>query len=208
MSVSLCLMVRNEAEALPGCLQSVAGIANEIIVVDTGSTDRTKEVAKGFGAKVFDFPWCDDFAAARNECIRHATGEWIFWLDADERIDETNRHKLKALFESLGRSSPPTPTLPHRGGGRRFVGTVFSFVLNACPDRKHHNHEPTGGNKENGEPTERGVPSLFSLFSPVLDFFASWSICSRQKSRSAAHERPPWARNQEPQRSWGESNLV
>ncbi len=76
MTTSLCLMVRNEEAALPGCLQSAADLADEIIVVDTGSTDRTKEIAANFGAKVFDFPWCDDFAAARNECIRHATGEW------------------------------------------------------------------------------------------------------------------------------------
>ena len=105
MSMSLCLMVRNEEAALPGCLQSAAGLVNEIIVVDTGSTDRTKEVAAGFGAKVFDFPWCDDFAAARNECIRHATGEWIFWMDADERIDEVNREKLKQLFSVISDQS-------------------------------------------------------------------------------------------------------
>src|SRR5229473_1042408 len=105
MSVSLCLMVRNEEESLPGCLQSVAGAANEIIVVDTGSTDRTKEVAANFGAKVFDFPWVDDFAAARNECIRHATGDWIFWMDADERMDEVNREKLKQLFSVISNQS-------------------------------------------------------------------------------------------------------
>src|SRR5260370_1596740 len=99
--VSLALMVRNEEAALPGCLQSAADLVSEIIVIDTGSTDRTKEVAASFGAKVFDFPWCDDFAAARNECIRHATGEWIFWMDADERIDEVNRAKLRTLFESI-----------------------------------------------------------------------------------------------------------
>ncbi len=74
--VSLALMVRNEEAALPGCLQCIASIVNEIIVVDTGSTDRTKEVAASFGAKVFDFPWIDNFAAARNQCIKHATGEW------------------------------------------------------------------------------------------------------------------------------------
>src|SRR5438132_6424759 len=101
MSVSLCLMVRNEEAALPGCLQSVAGIADEIIVVDTGSTDRTKDVAAGFGAKVFDFPWVDSFAAARNECLRHASHEWIFWLDADDRLDEENQGKLQALFATL-----------------------------------------------------------------------------------------------------------
>jgi glycosyltransferase involved in cell wall biosynthesis/Flp pilus assembly protein TadD len=99
--VSLALIARNEESKLPACLESIASIADEIIVVDTGSTDRTKEVAAAFGAKVIDFPWIDDFAAARNECIRHATGEWIFWLDADERLDEVNREKLRRLFEEI-----------------------------------------------------------------------------------------------------------
>jgi tetratricopeptide (TPR) repeat protein len=100
-SVSFALIVRSEEAKLPACLESIAGIAHDIIVVDTGSTDRTKHVAAGFGAKVFDVSWIDDFAAARNECIRHATGEWIFWLDADERLDEINREKLRRLFEEI-----------------------------------------------------------------------------------------------------------
>src|SRR5712691_12482782 len=101
MSVSLCLMVRNEEANLAACLQSAADLVDETIVVDTGSTDGTRELAAKLGARVFEFPWCDDFAAGRNECIRHATGEFIFWMDADERIDEVNREKLRVLFRSL-----------------------------------------------------------------------------------------------------------
>jgi glycosyltransferase involved in cell wall biosynthesis len=67
MSASLCLMVRNEEEKLAGCLQSAADLADETIVVDTGSTDGTRELAARLGARVFEFPWVDDFAAARNE---------------------------------------------------------------------------------------------------------------------------------------------
>jgi tetratricopeptide (TPR) repeat protein len=70
-------------------------------VVDTGSTDRTKEIALGFGAKVFDFAWVDSFSAARNECLKHATGDWIFWMDADDRIDAENHEKLRSLFAGL-----------------------------------------------------------------------------------------------------------
>ena len=78
------MIVKNEQENLPTCLASVEGIFDEIIVVDTGSTDRTKEIACEFGAKVFDFEWVDSFAAARNEVLAHATGDYAFWLDADD----------------------------------------------------------------------------------------------------------------------------
>src|SRR5438552_17207038 len=95
------MIVRNEEANLPACLESVRGLFDEIIVVDTGSTDRTKEIAAEFGARVFDFVWVDSFAAARNECLRHATGKWIFWMDADDRLDEENRNRLRALFAGL-----------------------------------------------------------------------------------------------------------
>jgi tetratricopeptide (TPR) repeat protein len=101
MRVSLCLITKNEALTLPGCLNSVAGLADEIIVVDTGSLDNTREVARELGARVHDFVWVDDFAAARNECNRHATGDWILWLDGDEYFDADNRDQLRALLEGL-----------------------------------------------------------------------------------------------------------
>ena len=99
--LSVCLIVKNEEDNLTECLQSIDGVANELIVVDTGSQDRTKEIAKKFGANVFDFPWVDSFAAARNECLRHATGEWIFWLDADDRLDAENRERLCEVVDGL-----------------------------------------------------------------------------------------------------------
>jgi tetratricopeptide (TPR) repeat protein len=95
------MIVRNEEANLPGCLASAADLVDEIVVVDTGSTDRTKEVAGRLGARVYDFPWCDDFAAARNESLRHATGQWVFWLDADDRVDQQNHRKLHALLAGL-----------------------------------------------------------------------------------------------------------
>lgn len=101
ITISLCMIVRNEEEALPGCLSSIEGIADEIVIVDTGSTDRTKEVARSFGAKVFDFEWINDFAAARNHSFRQATQEYILWLDADDRIAERDRCILLELKENL-----------------------------------------------------------------------------------------------------------
>ncbi|MCS6850305.1 MAG: glycosyltransferase, partial [Gemmataceae bacterium] len=101
MRVSLCMIVRNEEADLPHCLESVVDLVQEIIVVDTGSTDATREVARRYGAKVVDYPWTDSFAAARNESLRHATGDWIFWMDADDRLDADNRERLRRLFASL-----------------------------------------------------------------------------------------------------------
>ncbi|MBC7544287.1 MAG: glycosyltransferase family 2 protein [Candidatus Sericytochromatia bacterium] len=84
--LSVCLIVKDEAGSLPQCLASLQGLADEIIVVDTGSSDGTAELAVGLGARVFRFPWCDDFAAARNEALRHASGTWVLTLDADEEV--------------------------------------------------------------------------------------------------------------------------
>ncbi|WP_020476120.1 glycosyltransferase [Zavarzinella formosa] len=99
--VSLSMIVRNEEHHLPECLASVRDLVDEIVVVDTGSTDGTREVAARFGARVYEFPWADSFAAARNESLRHCTGDWIFWTDADDRFSEENRDRLRRLFAGL-----------------------------------------------------------------------------------------------------------
>jgi tetratricopeptide (TPR) repeat protein len=80
------MIVRDEEKVLPRCLESVQSVADELVVVDTGSKDNTISIAKDFGAKVFHFKWCDDFAAARNESLKHATSDWILQIDADEEL--------------------------------------------------------------------------------------------------------------------------
>lgn len=86
-TISACLIVKDEEELLPGCLDSIRDWVDEIIVVDTGSTDKTPEIAKSFGAKVYRQPWEGDFSKARNYSISHATGDWILIIDADERVN-------------------------------------------------------------------------------------------------------------------------
>jgi len=108
--VSLCMIVKNEEPNLADCLSSIRDLVDEMVVLDTGSTDRTRAIAQSLGARVHELPWCDHFAAARNESIRHATGDWIFWLDADDRIDEPNREKLRQLFASQ-LSNPSLPCM-------------------------------------------------------------------------------------------------
>ncbi|WP_438348853.1 tetratricopeptide repeat-containing glycosyltransferase family 2 protein [Paenibacillus sp. FA6] len=87
------MIVKDEEELLPRCLDSLTRLADEIIIVDTGSADRTKEIALKYGAKLFDYSWTNNFAAARNESLRHATGKWILVLDADEYLAENEYDK-------------------------------------------------------------------------------------------------------------------
>lgn len=93
------MIVRNEAVLLSDCLTTVQG-ADEIIIVDTGSIDSTREIAKKFTDKVYDFRWCDDFAAARNYALRHATGDWVLSIDADELLDAGAIPKIKELLST------------------------------------------------------------------------------------------------------------
>jgi tetratricopeptide (TPR) repeat protein len=92
--LSVCLIVKNEERFLAQCLKSVRGLAAQIVVVDTGSTDRTVEIAREFGADIYSFAWCDDFAAARNAALEHATGDWVLMLDADEELPPAQHAKL------------------------------------------------------------------------------------------------------------------
>jgi tetratricopeptide (TPR) repeat protein len=99
-SVSFCMIAKNEEKYLAKCLWSIEPIADEIIVADTGSSDRTQDIAKVFGAKVFDFKWAEDFSKARNFSIAKASGDWIFILDADEVISADDHDRFKALVGS------------------------------------------------------------------------------------------------------------
>lgn len=84
MKLSFCAIVKNEATTLPKCLNSVKGVVDEMIVLDTGSSDRTIDVARSFGAYVFTYAWDNDFAKARNESLKYVNGDWVLVLDADE----------------------------------------------------------------------------------------------------------------------------
>ncbi len=97
ITISVCMIVKNEEEQLRACLESLRPIADEIIIADTGSTDRTKEIAAEFTDKIYDFPWIDDFSAARNFVFSKANMDYIYTADADEVIDEQNI----ALFRQI-----------------------------------------------------------------------------------------------------------
>jgi GT2 family glycosyltransferase/tetratricopeptide (TPR) repeat protein len=115
---TLSMIVRNEEHHLGDCLRSFAGLFDQVVVTDTGSTDKTREVARALGAEVYEFPWADSFGAARNACLRHARGAWVMFTDADDRLDAENRPRLeRVLAECLS------------GGGRDArVMKVRSFL--------------------------------------------------------------------------------
>lgn len=99
--LSLCMIVKNEEQNLPACLESVRGAVDEIVIVDTGSTDSTLAIAQAYGARIGRFEWIGDFAAARNEALKLCTGKWILYLDADEYLSSNSQTSLRSLLESL-----------------------------------------------------------------------------------------------------------
>lgn len=101
VSISLCMIVKNEEDVIGRCLASVKDLVDEINIIDTGSTDKTKQIVAQFTDRIFDFEWIHHFAAARNFSFQQATKEYILWLDADDVLLEEDQEKFKALKESL-----------------------------------------------------------------------------------------------------------
>jgi tetratricopeptide (TPR) repeat protein len=97
LTISLCMIVRDEEQMLPRCLAAVAPAVDEIVIVDTGSADSTVEIAKSFGARVIEHPWTGSFSEARNISFEAATGDWLLYLDADEILVQEDTKQLRAL---------------------------------------------------------------------------------------------------------------
>ncbi|MFC1733463.1 glycosyltransferase family 2 protein [candidate division KSB1 bacterium] len=100
--LSLCMIVKNEEQMLPKCLASIKGIVDEIVIVDTGSTDGTREAAADYNIAWFSRTWDDDFSAARNYSIEKASGDWVLVLDADETVTGENARRIRDLVETGG----------------------------------------------------------------------------------------------------------
>jgi tetratricopeptide (TPR) repeat protein len=103
------MITKNEARCLAHCLESVRGLVDEVVVVDTGSSDDTVAIAERSGARVGRFAWCDDFSAARNESLRLCTGDWVLVLDADEAVDALDHGKIRRALDSEGTSGHRAP---------------------------------------------------------------------------------------------------
>ena len=143
-TLSLCMIVKDEEANLARCLESVRGCVDEIIIVDTGSSDRTEEIAKNCGAKVFLHPWEDDFSKHRNQSLGYATGEWILIMDADEELDGKSVRRIKGITSDsnypvisgivrsyLGEicNEQTSPRLFRNGIGIRYEGIVHNQLV-------------------------------------------------------------------------------
>ena len=103
LPISICIIAKNEEKYIEGCLQHLKPFGFEIVIADTGSTDRTKEIAEKYADTVVDFEWVDDFSAARNFCAEHATNNWILALDCDEYLESFDYKNIRILTQKLPR---------------------------------------------------------------------------------------------------------
>ena len=124
ISISLCMIVKNEERVLERCLKSICDLVDEIVIVDTGSTDQTREIAARFTQRIYDYKWKDDFADARNFAFSKAGCEYIYTADADEVLDEENRRKFKILKETL---MPEIEIVQMYYGNQLSCGTVYNY---------------------------------------------------------------------------------
>ncbi len=124
ITISVCMIVKNESDVLSRCLDSLRGIWDELIIVDTGSVDDTKEIARRYTDRVYDFEWIGDFAAARNFALSHATCDYVYTADADEILEGENRDSFLALKDCLDES---VDVIQMYYGNQLDNGTVYNF---------------------------------------------------------------------------------
>lgn len=137
VSISLCMIVKNEEEVLARCLDTVHDLVDEINIVDTGSEDKTVEIAKQYTDRVFFFEWTGKFKDARNESFRHATKDYIFYMDADDVLLEEDREKFKKLKESLD-PSVDSVSMYYNAGTDEFGNVTLQYRRNRIVKRKRN----------------------------------------------------------------------
>ena len=124
ITVSLCMIVKNEERHLRRCLESLQGLIDEMIIVDTGSTDQTIEIAKSYTNNVYQFDWENDFSAARNFALSKATKDYVYVADADEVLDEENRQRFHRLKQAL---LPEIDIVQMKYGNQMEFNTVYNY---------------------------------------------------------------------------------
>ena len=165
MTISLCMIVKNEEAALPRCLDSVHHLVDEMIIVDTGSTDNTIEIAEHYGAHVYTYPWNGSFADARNYAMRQAVMDWIFIMDADNELPAEDAGKL--LNMTSGRSDATAwfcKTISYLGDDPDPANVICN--LNIYLVRNHMGYQFAGDIHEQiscGDPTKKPVTAISDM---------------------------------------------
>lgn len=211
MTISLCMIVRDEETVLARCLRSIGDAVDEIIIVDTGSIDRTKEIAAQFTALLYDFPWNDDFSAARNFAFSKATGDYLMWLDADDVVSPEDAEKLHRLKATLDETPYDTIFCPYdiafaENGKPSFYFSRERLVRN-LPQAKwvgrvheviipfgtiHHSNIHIQHRKTQHRPSDRNLRiyekmrSEGILFSPREQFYYARELYEHQNYAQAA----------------------
>ena len=140
VTISLCMIVRDEERVLARCLESIADMVDEIIMVDTGSVDQTKKIASAYTEKIYDFPWINDFAAARNFAFLKATGEYLLWMDADDVFPPSEKRTFFDLKEDLEQNPCDVVMMLYDGAFDEKGEPSFSYyrerLIRNCPQAK------------------------------------------------------------------------
>lgn len=179
--LSLCMIVKNEEENLAQCLDSIKDVCDEIVIVDTGSTDKTIEIARDFGAVIHTFPWCNDFSAARNASLVPASYTWILWLDADDRIPQISCNKIKQVIKNPPEKAYGFVVTSSSDGGK--TGSSFKQIR-LFPNREEHRftspiHEQILPSLE-----KSGVPVVYTDIEVVHTGYAKPEVAQKKQIRN------------------------
>jgi glycosyltransferase involved in cell wall biosynthesis len=134
MNLSLCMIVKNEEKNLPRCLRSAQRLVDEVVIVDTGSTDSTREVAISFGARLVEHTWQESFCDARNVSITNAKGNWILTIDADEEFEEASISKILSATNNKDVDGYALPRCKSSEGPRPFFSTLKTSLFRNMPE--------------------------------------------------------------------------
>ena len=210
VTISLCMIVRNEEAVLERCLHSVCNAVDEIILVDTGSEDRTKEIARSYTDRIYDFAWSDDFAAARNFSFSKATMDYCMWMDADDVLLEADTKALLELKETLDPSvqvvmlpyhiafdAQGKPTFSYyrerlirNGQGMRWEGAVHEVITPVQPiayGKASVTHQKIGpGDPDRNLRIYEKQLALGKILSPREQFYYGRELYAHGKFQEAA----------------------
>jgi tetratricopeptide (TPR) repeat protein len=213
-NISLCMIVKNEEENLARCLNSIKDVVDEIIIVDTGSTDSTIEIAKRYNAKIYYHTWENSFSKARNYSLKYATCDWILILDADEEADKDDAHKLKDVIKENGANIIYLPVINRPVGGKNvsinnserlfknhldfhYEGTVHNNLKHSGLSKKANIKIYHYGYHQGDEQMEKKFIRTSTLLreqikndpqNPIPRHYLATSYLDRQKNDECIHE--------------------